>query len=204
MQDLLSSGAGHEVVALFDLATAGSSMHPTLKHGDRVELAPMVQPSPGDIIVFHKGEQLICHRVVAIGEDGCLQVRGDAAGPDAACDRVELADVIGRVAAIIPRGRRLPPPIASRSAAALRQGLLGVAVRAARFGWWRGACTRLVARRVTVTTTIRQLGQPGRVRVARLAGRRVGTLDLTSGDRWIHPRLSGFGIEDILSNGEPR
>jgi len=75
----------------------GASMHPLLRDGDRVEIAPLDRPAvPGDLILGEDPRGGIrLHRVVRTAGPGRVQTRGDATWRmDPAMD---AAAVLGRV-----------------------------------------------------------------------------------------------------------
>ena len=99
-----------EVLSLFGharLPVAGSSMFPCMQPGDMLEIRRPAGPiQTGDVVVFLRHARLIVHRVV--GQTGDLLVtRGDRLRfPDAP---VPAAEILGCVAAIERRGRRIDP-----------------------------------------------------------------------------------------------
>jgi len=86
------------------------SMSPALRKGDRLTVEPVspAQLQVGDLILFHHRGRLICHRLVAVQENGAgprLITRGDAT---AGCDAPLQADqVLGRVVAVKRSGLRI-------------------------------------------------------------------------------------------------
>ncbi len=73
--DMLAQGQ-----TLVPVPVAGTSMCPFLRPGDTVYLAPMDAPAEvGDILLFRRPSgAYILHRVVALGENGCLWLLGDS------------------------------------------------------------------------------------------------------------------------------
>jgi hypothetical protein len=110
----------------------GWSMHPTIRHGEIITVAPLGR-SPvraGDVVLYRRGRAAIAHRVIrvrsAAGRSAGFVLRGDAAH---CCDRpIALGQVLGRVLSVERDGRAvrldLPSPCWSRA--------LGRAFRAAR------------------------------------------------------------------------
>jgi signal peptidase I len=89
------------------LPVTGSSMFPCMQPGDLLEIRRPAAPiRSGDVVVFQRHDRLVVHRVV--GQAGDLIVtRGDRLRhPDAP---VPAAEILGCVAAIERRGRRIPP-----------------------------------------------------------------------------------------------
>ena len=95
------------------LRVNGSSMLPSLFPGDLLTFRRCA-PSEivvGDIVLFLREGRCFVHRVaerMAVDGDSRLRTRGDAL---AACDApVGENEVLGRLARVERRGRRLPPP----------------------------------------------------------------------------------------------
>ncbi len=89
------------------LPMTGSSMFPCMQPGDMLEIRRPAGPiQTGDVVVFLRHARLVVHRVT--GQTGDLLVtRGDRLRyPDAP---VPAAGILGCVAAIDRRGRRLAP-----------------------------------------------------------------------------------------------
>ena len=88
------------------ITVAGWSMYPALKRGDRISVESLkdAPPTPGEIVVFQRDGQWVCHRVLRVElsvHPPQLTTQGDAVtAPD---DPVPLAHVIGRVVAVEPR-----------------------------------------------------------------------------------------------------
>jgi signal peptidase len=115
----------------------GSSMHPTIRSGDSLLVAP-VEPDrvrTGDIILYAATpSRLLAHRVIEIVRHACPGPEGaDAAGTEAAflmkgdgCPHpdppVASDRVLGKVAAVERNGRRINPyrPLAGNYARAYR------------------------------------------------------------------------------------
>ena len=91
----------------------GTSMHPTIRHGDLITVEP-VAPSNlkrGDIVLYRLQNDFIAHRLVNIEErNGCgltFILRGDAS---TTCDApVKPAQVLGKVVRVERGNRRLDP-----------------------------------------------------------------------------------------------
>ena len=90
------------------IAVATGSMEPSVSVGDAVVVC-RTNPERlqvGDVIAYRLDGQTVIHRIVRMqqtGEGTILQTQGDANNaPDAA--PVQTAQVIGRVAVVIPRG----------------------------------------------------------------------------------------------------
>ena len=109
--DLLSLGLGVRFRA------PGTSMHPTIRHGDLITVEP-VEPSKmkrGDIILCRLQNGFIAHRLVNIEErNGCgltFILRGDAC---TTCDApVRPAQVLGKVVCL-ERDHRIIDPYSRR------------------------------------------------------------------------------------------
>jgi len=114
----------------------GSSMHPTIREGEAITVAP-ARPSAigrGDVILYGSALGVIAHRVARVAQkpDGTLVFvpRGDAS---ATCDEpVGESAVLGEVVAVERGGRALDP-------AALRARAIatGRAVAACLLRWLR-------------------------------------------------------------------
>jgi len=63
------------------ISTRGPSMFPLIKTGDKITITPGKCFGVGDIIVFKRDEQMVCHRIVRVFEKGGIkhyQTRGDS------------------------------------------------------------------------------------------------------------------------------
>jgi signal peptidase I len=61
--------------------TIGTSMFPLIRTGDKATVSPEKNLKVGDIIVFKRGDYMVCHRLVKVFEmDGIryYQTRGDS------------------------------------------------------------------------------------------------------------------------------
>jgi signal peptidase I len=88
------------------LRVAGWSMYPTLWKGDRltVEPAPPTSLQVGDLLLFHDRGRLICHRLVAMQENGDRQrliTKGDAM--TGLGETIQPEQVLGKVVAVARR-----------------------------------------------------------------------------------------------------
>jgi signal peptidase len=109
--DLLSRGLGVRFRA------PGTSMHPTIRHGDVITVEP-VAPSKlksGDIILYRLQSDFVAHRIVNIKEtDGCgltFISRGDAS---TFCDApVKPEQILGKIVRL-ERGNRVIAPYSLR------------------------------------------------------------------------------------------
>jgi signal peptidase len=105
--DLLSLGLGVRFRA------PGTSMHPTIRHGDVITVEP-VSPANlerGDIIFYRLQDSFIAHRIVSFEEkNGCgltFVLRGDASKN---CDiPVKPEQVLGKVVCLERGHRRIDP-----------------------------------------------------------------------------------------------
>jgi len=83
------------------LNTRGFSMFPLIRTGDRIIIKPVRSPAPGDVIVFKRNDELVCHRLRRISmKDGItfLQTKGDNQfKPD---EPITLSDILGKVVEI--------------------------------------------------------------------------------------------------------
>jgi signal peptidase I len=100
--DALTTGA------IVRFRAEGTSMHPTIRDGDVISVAP-ISPAEvvnGDVLLCRHDNRMLAHRVVDIiarGSDRCFHLRGDA---KAACDAPVRADaVVGRVVSTCRNGR---------------------------------------------------------------------------------------------------
>jgi hypothetical protein len=105
--ELLSLGLGVRFRA------PGTSMHPTIRHGDLITVEPVAPANlrRGDIILYRLRTVFIAHRLVNIEEkNGCglsFIVRGDAS---ITCDApVKSAQVLGKVVCLERDCRRIDP-----------------------------------------------------------------------------------------------
>ncbi len=97
----------------FRMIIEGSSMYPALQAEDLVDVERIAEDrlQVGDLILFWKEHQLICHRLVGLSEeDDRVRVRakGDAPGSEDA--PLPVDQVLGRVCRIERKGRRFHPP----------------------------------------------------------------------------------------------
>jgi len=93
---------------LFSFRVASWSMFPTLRKGDLLTIAPATssQLRIGDLILFHRQGQLICHRLVALHETRPVPrfiTKGDAATKSD--DPIGSDQVLGKVVGIRTTGR---------------------------------------------------------------------------------------------------
>jgi hypothetical protein len=87
----------------------GGSMEPTIPHGAVVAIAPLADAPlrAGDVLLcLVGGGAVVLHRVVHIGPQGTLMVRGDA--PACEVDRIDAGAVLGRAIGLLERGRLHP------------------------------------------------------------------------------------------------
>jgi len=105
--ELLSLGFGVRFRA------PGTSMHPTIRHGDLITVEPVAASKlkRGDIILYRLQKSFVAHRLVNIEErNGCgltFILRGDAS---TTCDApVKPAQVLGKVVRVERGNRRLDP-----------------------------------------------------------------------------------------------
>ncbi len=100
----------------------GGSMHPTLRDGDRVMVAPFLGlPEPGQIVLARFAGNLIAHRLVSIQIQSGRRVYRLQGEHEPGYDAVALReDILGRVVAVLRQGRRID---IDDSAAARRRAL---------------------------------------------------------------------------------
>jgi hypothetical protein len=79
-----------------------SSMMPTIREGDKLELSPSISLTIGAIVVFRNDNLLVCHRIIAINPHGMLSTKGDAT--QGACEIVQPGSVIGVVTGVLRNG----------------------------------------------------------------------------------------------------
>ncbi len=91
----------------------GESMHPTIRHGELVTVAP-ARPADieaDDIVLCRNRRGIVAHRVVRIeplGRGGdAFVLCGDA--PAAAEEHVAPQHVVGRLVSVVRRGRSIDP-----------------------------------------------------------------------------------------------
>ncbi len=121
----------------------GGSMAPLLADGDRVELAPVRVPLPGDLVAFEAGDgdggRLVVHRVIgyrwghrgASGGLACV-TQGDASpAPDPPVPRRRLVGRVVAPAAVLPSPARRARALAAFARLALARAAraLGLAGR---------------------------------------------------------------------------
>ena len=86
----------------------GSSMHPFIKDGDVVTVAPLPPKAPnlGDVLVFihEQARRLFVHRVTKRGQGFCV-TRGDSASLDDG--RTSSANLLGYVTRVERNGKRV-------------------------------------------------------------------------------------------------
>jgi hypothetical protein len=90
------------------ICSQGRSMQPAIPEGSFLEVRPMApdELEPGDLIVYHRGGDVYCHRLLRKYAKECL-VKGDALL--AADPPVAWQQVLGRVAILIEDGERFVP-----------------------------------------------------------------------------------------------
>jgi hypothetical protein len=105
IEDLLRGG--HPV----RFRAPGWSMHPTIRNGDAITVAPLghAPVRVGEVVLYRRGSGAIAHRVIRVqsanGRSVGLVLRGDGAH---SCDRpIHLAQVLGRVLSVERDGRRM-------------------------------------------------------------------------------------------------
>ena len=100
MQAVLAKGK------LFRFQAPGSSMHPFIRNGDILTLAPLkTRPAAGDVLAFRYPSRgnVVVHRAVQVRHAACL-MRGDAS-PGEADGWVPFEHILGRVVHI-QRGKQ--------------------------------------------------------------------------------------------------
>jgi len=105
LADLLVSGKTVRFTA------PGHSMHPVIRHGDVLLVAPLKHLARiGDILLYLACGRPVAHRLIAVeseGNDAVLLLKGDSAAfPDLP---VRPDQMLGRVFAVERRGRRIDP-----------------------------------------------------------------------------------------------
>jgi len=90
----------------FRFKAKGFSMSPFVKDGDVITVISLRNSLPrlGDVVAFRHpvSERLVVHRVVRVGQDGCL-IRGDAVPEGDGL--VPMANIVGRVSRVERNGR---------------------------------------------------------------------------------------------------
>ena len=119
----------------------GSSMHPTIREGEAITVAP-ARPAAirrGDVILYRSARGVIAHRVAGVerGPDGALVFipRGDAS--QSRDDPVEEGAILGRVVTVERGGRALNP-----AACRARSSAVAWAVAAHLMQWLRARRSR--------------------------------------------------------------
>ena len=118
----------------------GDSMRPTIRSGELVTAAPIVDGRivAGDVLLFRSAGRVLAHRVVAIdatAAERIVRLRGDA---KCECDApARASEIVGRVVAVERKGRTIR---LDGLAARLRYRLRDVASRiwSCRTRWLRG------------------------------------------------------------------
>lgn len=80
------------------------SMMPTLQKGDQLEVAPAQTLQIGDVVVYRRQQQFICHRIVQLSHSHAFTQGDAAAGPP---EPIPLTDVVGLVTALFREGQRI-------------------------------------------------------------------------------------------------
>lgn len=104
-----------------------SSMAPTIQAGDRLELTAPTSLTIGTIVVFRTDTLLICHRIIAIDEQGTLSTKGDTT--DGACEIVQPGAVIGVVTGVMRKDTYVPLNQSLHRASATTAQPTGLTVR---------------------------------------------------------------------------
>lgn len=83
-------------------------MQPSIPDGSYLEVRPVAfeELQIGDLVVYHSGSEVFCHRLIRKTEKECV-VKGDALL--AADPPVDWSRVLGRVAILIEEGDRFVP-----------------------------------------------------------------------------------------------
>jgi len=106
--DVLGSVLGTGAAVRF--RAHGDSMRPTIRGGDIVTAAPIVDGRivTGDVLVFRSAGRVLAHRVVEIdaaGAEQMVSLRGDA---KAGCDApARISEIVGRVVEVERDGRTI-------------------------------------------------------------------------------------------------
>ena len=91
-------GAGGQ----FSFRASGRSMHPAIRDGERVRVAPVDENGPlvGEVVLYEdEGGRMLLHRVVELGGDRQrVRLRGDAR--PSVDEWVERGRVVGRVVGV--------------------------------------------------------------------------------------------------------
>ncbi len=130
---LIADGLASGRVVRF--CATGSSMHPTIRDGESIAVAPVAieRIVAGDVLLCQRRRRLLAHRVVRVMQhDGTrrFELRGDAM---AACDPAVSADaVVGKVVAVWRNGR----PAAVRGRVARLRRAAGAVASLARPAVW--------------------------------------------------------------------
>lgn len=205
----LARAAGPGPLPEVALRARGTSMLPSLREGDLVTLASAAIIMPGDIVVFRREGQLVCHRVVAFLGDGSALTRGDnAGGPDAPVAR---ADILGKVER--SRRGRMPADVFRKTALWALRRLRALPGGERLLSW---VLPRLCRPFVAVPAGLRCFDayvfyRPGeappaglgesdpRLLVLRLFGWTVARLELGSGCVEVSEPVAGLGLESRLA-----
>lgn len=161
----------------FTLRVTGWSMFPTLRQGDVLRVLPPGDVEAGDLVLFHLGRTLVCHRAVSALSGDTVRTRGDDVTGEG--EVVRRDDLVGKVAEIrrggasldprTPRAATMPARIGRsvrRSADALRERVAEVSSLLLG-AFLRRAVVRPVARLVLARSLSFALGVPAPLRLVR-------------------------------------
>jgi len=103
------------------LVCGGTSMQPTVRCGEEMEVAPAQGARPGEVVVLRTGAGLVTHRILCRlpAPGGALLVHAGDAQPRL-CGFIREARVLARVVAPGPAARRRTPGRAAQIAFLLR------------------------------------------------------------------------------------
>ena len=111
----LSPGLAAHISGSFSLKIASWSMFPALKKGDLVNIMRQEHYEAGDIVLYRRGENLICHRVVGSTPGQSLETRGDAS-EEKNIETVMPGEILGKVVTVSRGLENFSPPPCSRPA----------------------------------------------------------------------------------------
>ena len=83
------------------------SMFPTLRKGDRIHLMEPGILRPGDMIVYHQADLLVCHRIVRLESRNLIVVKGDHS--TGAGEFIHSERVLGKVSLIVRGSKQFSP-----------------------------------------------------------------------------------------------
>jgi signal peptidase I len=104
--DLIPTEQFHTVGQYFSFKVTSWSMFPTIRKGDLVSIGPAVSLQSGDILVFQRAGEIICHRLVRFGAADDVYTKGDSEEGEGT--PIRQTDILGKVQALNRKGKVCP------------------------------------------------------------------------------------------------